>query len=235
MGGHFFTLAPEFSHLERTRKGGTKQDGWLVGAKFNYDHIKRYKIYWGVEALYSSGELRGKNREKDRIHSYFSNAWAEANIGYTLASKCAPYYSFTPYIGGGYFWDRNHFHRPSPLEVRFSTRFWYGSFGFLSHARVFRCFSAGLNARFKLPWEPKCTISGDPDHGKTSQQVGERLFFRIELPLVYTAPLFCNALQIGLMPFYESRVFGGRENYPFDFFETKYRIYGIDLQFIYAY
>ena len=164
--GHLFTLAPECYHVKRTRKGGTEQEGWLVGARFNHDHIKRYKFYWGFQALYTSGEMRGRSALKDRIHSRLNDVLVEANLGYTFAYKCYPYYSLTPFIGAGYFWENNHFHWPSAFEVKFSTHFWYGSFGFLSHLAVCKNFTVGLNARFRLPWEPKCTLSHDPEYGK---------------------------------------------------------------------
>ena len=233
--GQIFTIAPEVYHLERTRKGGTEQSGTLVGARFNYDHIKRYQFYWGLQGFYGSGELRGKNGSRDRIHSRLTDAMAEADLGYTLASKVYPYYSLTPFVGGGYFWETNQFHHPTPLKIKLTTRFWYGAFGFLSRMAFFNDWMIGLNARFKALWQTKCTISHDPENDSIKQQVGDRVHYRIELPISYCKPLYCGLIRIGVMPFYESRVYGGRENYPFDFFETKYRIYGIDLQFIYEY
>jgi hypothetical protein len=233
--GHFFTLAPEWYQVKRTRKGGTHQEGDLIGVRFNYDHIRRYKFYWGAQAFYGSGELHGKNAGNDKLHSRLADTQLEANLGYTFAYKNYPCYSFTPFVGAGYFRETNRFHFPSPLEIKLRTTFSYASCGFLSKMMFCTDWTIGFNARFKLLWQTRCRISGDPEHDTLKQQVGDRLHYRLELPIVYAHPLFCHQVRIGIMPFYEHRIYGGRENYPFDFFETKFRIFGLDLQFIYEY
>jgi hypothetical protein len=233
--GHIFALGPEFYHIKRTREGGTRQSGNAIGVRANYDHIKRYKIYWGGQAFYGSGILKGHALDGDKIRSRFTDRQIEGSLGYTFAGKEAPYFSFTPYVGYGYFWEKNKFLNPSPLLVTFTTRFPYMPFGFLSSAMINPCFKVGLNARFKYLWNPKCKISGDADFEDVDLQVGEHIQYRIELPVGYFLQCLCNGLEITAIPFYERRWYGGKPNFPFDFAETKLKIYGLTLQLVYQF
>jgi len=232
--GNIFALGPEFYYVKRTRKGGTRQTGTPVGIRFNYDHIKRYKIYYGMQAFYGNGILKGRTGDEDKIRSRLTDEQVEGYLGYTFAYKYSPYFSFTPFIGGGYFRETNSFHPPTPIKVRMTTDFFYAAYGFLSSIK-FNCWSLGLNARFRTPWDIKCKISDSEQDEKITQLVEDRLQYRIELPIGYSQSFLCNLFTLRLVPFYESRVYGGRENYPYDFFETTYRIYGANLQLVYEF
>jgi hypothetical protein len=232
--GQIQGIGPEYYHVKRTRKGGTTQSGDLWGARYNYDHIKRYKIYWGMQAFYGTGTLEGKTASDDKIRSTLTDKQIEGYLGYTFASKEFPYFCFTPFAGGGYFQETNHFKNPSPLHLKFKTYFPYGAFGFLSSLFVHPDFSVGLNLRVRALWNTKCKVTNDPEFNELNLLVGDRFHYRVELPIVYKGPLWCN-FNLGIMPFWEYRAYGGRENYPFDFFETKFRIYGVNLQLIYEF
>lgn len=233
--GHILTLAPEYYFLKRTRDGGTKQTGSVFGGRASYDYIKRYNIYVGAQAFYGYGILNGHSGTDEKIKSHWNDEQVEAYLGYTFQCKNFPHFSFTPFGGYGYFRESNKFVSPSPLHLKFITQFGYFAYGFLSSAMVHPCISLGLNARFRTPWQPKCKISNDPEFDDVKLVVGEHLQYRIEVPIAYHSKFICNLIEFGLMPFYEMREYGGRENFPFDFFKTKIQIFGIDLKLIYRF
>ncbi len=234
--GHILTIAPEIYHLKRTRQGGTKQNGTIVGLRASYDHIKRYKIYWGIQAFYGTGIVRGHTGTKSKIRSRWTDEQIEGNLGYTFQYKFFPNYSFTPFGGYGYFKETNNFNPPSPLPLTYVTHFPYISYGFLSKFMLNSNFSIGANLRIKTLWDTRSIVKNDPDFdGKRKLLVGDSWQYRIEVPIVYCQKFLCNSIEFGAMPFYEKRCFGGRENYPFDFFKTTLKLIGIDLQIIYIF
>jgi len=221
--------------VKRTRSGGTQQNGTGVGVRATYDHIKRYRLYWGGVAFYGSDLLDGHSASHEHIRSRLTDTQIEGNVGYTLGTKNFPCFLFTPFVGYGYFRERNRFAHPSPLHVTLTTHFQYVSYGFLSSAMVNSWLKVGLNARFRSLLDTRCTVTHDPDFGRIKLLVGDRLHYRIELPFTYCGPLYYQGFELGLVPFYENRTYGGRENFPFDFFETKLRIYGVNFQLIYQF
>jgi hypothetical protein len=225
-----FSIGPEGYHVKRNREGGTWQNGWLGGLRGNYDHIKRCRLYWGIEGSYASGTLDGRTGSGIKIRSTFTDELIEGRLGYTFQSKGFPYIRISPYGGYGYFRETNKFKNPSPLHVKFTTQFNYIAFGFLSQATLSPSFAAGFNLKMKYPWHPKCLTSNDPDFSKHTQLIQENVIWRVELPLTYRN---CTRFQYLISPFYENRTYGGRENYPFDFFRTRYEIYGVIFQLIY--
>jgi hypothetical protein len=233
--GHIFAIGPEFSYLKRKREGGTRQHGMIYGVRASYDHIKRYKFYWGGQAYYGTGTLHGKTSMGSKLKSQWVDELIEGNLGYTFEYKECPHYSFTPFAGGGYFRESNKFKDPSPLPLKFITEFPYLSYGFFSSIRPYECLSIGLNARIRTMWDARCTVKDDPDFEKIKLIVGDRTHYRIELPIDYIKPIIFNTLEIGIVPFYEARFYGGKENFPFDFYETSVRLYGVNLQIIYRY
>lgn len=149
--------------------------------------------------------------------------------------KCYPYAAITPYVGYGYFSEVNKFVHPSPLPIKFTTEYNYFAYGFLSSVYINSWLTVGLNARFRAPWQPRCKVSDDPDFDNLRQRIGECFQYRIEVPLTYTGHLICNWLEVAIVPFYEQRFYGKRENFPFDFLKTNYNIYGANLQFIFRF
>lgn len=233
--GHILSLAPEFYHVKRTRTGGTHQNGNPIGIRAKYDHIKRYNIYWGIQGFYGKGTLTGRNGIDDKIKSRWTDEQIEGYLGYTFQTKCFPNPSFTPYFGYGYMRETNKFVSPSPLPLKFTINFGYFAYGFLSEISVFECLRVGANLRFKTPYDPHCKISEDPDFEDMNTLVGTRLQTRVELPITYRSECIWENLELGVIPFYEFRHYGGRENHPFDFFKTKIQIYGADIQLSYRF
>ncbi len=238
---NILAIGPEFYHLERTRSGGSFQHGEIIGVRANYDHIKRYKFYWGVQGLYAYGILNGEGaKRKDgskraKLRSQWTDEMIEGNLGYTFQCKNSPYFSFTPYAGYGYFREVNKFISPSPLHVKFATVFDYFTCGFLSSAVVAPGWKVGLNARYREPYDLKCKISDDPEIDDWNQRIGPSFQYRIELPIVYNPYFECWSFEFQIMPFYEQRNYGEWKNYPCDYPETKIEIYGFNLQVLYLF
>lgn len=233
--GNSISIGPELYRVERNRAGGTKQTGNSAGIRATYDRVKRYHFYLGAQLFYGTGVLRGHTGGGDKIRSRYTEKQIEGNLGYTLQMKCFPHVSFTPFAGYGYFRDVNKFSPPSSLQIKFTTQFRYFSFGFLSSVYVLPCMTLGLNARFKWPWQTRCKVTDDPDYDTIRQIVNDQLHYRIELPITYFGCFLRDHYEFAVVPFFEQRRYGARENFPFDFFKTTFTLYGANLQLIYRF
>lgn len=226
-------IGPEIYHVKRVKEGGAEQTGTLYGGRIGYDHIRRYKLYWGIDALWAKGTLTG-HVENEQLKSAFTDINAEARIGFTFQSQwhCL---SFTPYSGLGYFWEKNHYQHPSPLQLHFDNTFSYVPVGFLSQIFLTPSWSLGLNVKVRVILEGKQKVTHDPNYGKLTQQYQDKLQYRIELPITY---FFCwdsHPLGIGFIPFFDYRHYGHRANFPFDFLDTKLYLYGATLKLLYLF
>lgn len=237
-GFHFplpnkISLGPEIYYLTRARAGGTKQTGWMSGIRGSYDRIKRYRLYWGFEALYAKGSLKGHNGIDDALKSSFTDAHIEGRFGYTFQAKCNYLPAFTPFVGYGYFRDINKFKAPSPLTLKFITSYKYVAYGFLSSVTLFDDFTAGFNFKGWSMINARTKVQDDPQEDDISMLMGERFNYRLEMPILYRHFTCSQHLEIGLIPFYECRHYGSRENFPFDYFDTKFRLWGASIQLTY--
>jgi hypothetical protein len=115
--------------------------------------------------------------------------------------------------------------------VNFEIEYPYLAFGFVSSIMLFKTFSVGLNFEGRAAYQTLCKVTNDPDFDNCSMCVGDRFNYRVELPLVYRLAFLHETFEIGAVPFYEYRHYGGRMNYPFDFLDTRVNCYGINLQF----
>lgn len=236
-------IGPEIYYINRLKEGGSKQGGTAYGVRIGYDRVKRYKLYWGIDALWAQGTLNGNRKretaqgsfQKDHLKSVFTDINAEGRIGYTFQSKHWRCASFTPYTGYGYFWENNCYKHPSPLHIHFKNNFSYIPAGFLSQIFITPCWSAGLNFKLRYILEGEQKTENDPEFGKLTQHYQEKLQYRTEIPVNY---YFCwgnHPLEISLVPFFEYRPYGHRANFPFDFLEIKLKIYGATLKFHYLF
>lgn len=228
-------LSPEISYLKRKREGGTSQTGMLYGVKASFERIYRYKYYLGLQGSYATGDIKGHAGNRSTLKSCWTDERFEGNVGYTFQYKYCPYYSFTPFVGAGYFRETNKFHRSSPLPLKFITESPYISYGFLSSIIFYDTFSIGLNARFKTPWDLHCRVKNDPDYPNIKLLVGDSLLYRIEMPIIYCVPILLQRIDIGLTPFYERRSYGKKENYPFDFVKTGIDLIGLNLDILFLF
>lgn len=234
---HGFRLyfGPEIYHVHRTRDGKAKQNGTIYGIHGGYERIERYKFYFGFDALYAKGILDGKNKANIKLKSNFSDTYTEGRIGYTLQSKCGWKPLLTPYVGLGYFIEKNDFTHPKAIPVHFRTSYLYGALGFLSQISLTNRFDLGFNFKVKFPYDAKCRISHDPYQADSKQLISEKPQYRFELPMTYKCYENSDRLILSLVPFYELRCYGYHPNYPCDFLETRLDLYGAQLKLIYCF
>lgn len=227
------SIGPEWYHVKREKKG-VEQNGNVWGVYFSYDRLKRYGWYWGIEGNYAKGTLHGKTEDNGKLNSTFTDTWTEAHFGYTFQQKECFQFAFTPYLGIGYASEKNHFDSSSVLPLHFDIRYPYVSAGFLSWVHLCENFEAGINFKVKLPYEPKCEVSNDPENDSLCQKIDTRLQYRVDLPITYR--FSCDdRMAITADPFFEHRRYGGHVNFPFDFIETKLTFWGLIVEFVYRY
>lgn len=225
---HQIFVGFEGYHLHRNKEGGTKQEGDLIGFRVSYDRLKRCAWYWGGDFLYAGGRLHGHAGFGGKLRSDFRDLAVEGRGGFTFQTECFWQAAFTPFVGLGYYEERNNFVHPSILQLHFRTRFPYAVAGFLSRIHPCENFEIGLNFKVRYPWEPHCHVSRHREISHIKQRVKERFQFRVELPLAYSIP--CDQrIAISLIPFYEYRHYGSHPNFPFDFFKTQFTVYGAEL------
>ncbi|MBA3814916.1 MAG: hypothetical protein H0X29_00015 [Parachlamydiaceae bacterium] len=228
-------IGPEIYCVARTKVGGTKQTGVLCGGRLTFERLKRYGWYLGADALYASGTLNGHSSGENKIRSTLSDTNFEGRIGYTLQHKSNCGFSFTPFFGIGYFRETNNFSRPKDIPVHFCNTFSYIPFGFLSHAYLSSHFGIGINFKVRYLLQHKDKVTRDPEFKSLHLHYQENLQYRIELPLTYDQCIYNRLWRFNLVPFYEYRNYGPLANYPFDFIETKFQIYGAYLQLVFLF
>lgn len=232
---HQFYLGPEIYKSCRKREGGTWQDGWLYGARGGYDYIKRYCFYIGGDVLYAEGTLDGKSAKGNKLRSHMTDASIEGRFGYTFQRKHGRHASLTPFVSAGFFSEKNNYVKPSPIPVHFHTKYSYVGGGFLSKIDITRNLEGGVNLKIRWTLDPKCYVSHDPEFDDMKQVVEERFQYRVEIPFKYQFWTCQDVFVVGAIPFYEYRQYGHRANFPFDFFETEFNIYGITLELYYQF
>lgn len=227
-----FSIGPEWYYAQRTKEGGTKQDGNLFGVYLSYDRLKRYGCYWGGDINYAEGTLDGHSRAGRKLRSRLLDACFEGRLGFTFQQQKGCQVGATPFIGIGYFIEENNFINPSPIPAHFKTRFTYFTAGFLTQIHFSNQFEMGLNFKAKVPFAPRCKVSNDPDNEPVDQRIGQRFQYQADFPITYYA--FCKCqLGISMTPFYEYRNYGSHPNFPFNFIKTHFNIWGIKLGITY--
>ena len=229
------SIGPEVYHIKRTREGGASQSGTAVGVRGSFERIGRYKWYFGLEGLYGSGTINGHSGNGVKLKSKLTDRMVEGRAGYTFQSKDGWLPSFTPFVGYGYCEELNHYKSPSPLLVNFKNHSSYVSFGFLSSVMVFQELTVGFNLKARSLVDPECIVKNDPVFDRMKMHIDDEIQYRLELPIYYDFFADCGTFELGLVPFYEFRHYGGRENYPFDFLDTKLKIYGLNFQLTYRF
>lgn len=225
-----FAIGPECYWVVRNKAGGTRQTGTLWGGRATFERLKRYGWYAGADILYASGTLDGKSNGKHKIRSTLTDTNVEGRLGYTLQHKSNCGLSFTPFFGIGYFKEINNFSHPTPIPAHFHNTFSYIPLGFLSHAYLTSQFGIGLNFKVRYLFRHNIKVTHDPDHMKLHLHYQENLQYRVEVPLTYDQCICSRLWRFNLVPFYEYRNYGQLANFPFDFIETKFQIYGAYLQ-----
>ncbi len=230
-GPHYFFAGPEVYHLWRERAGGTWQEGTLSGVHAGYDRIRGMSIYWGVDGYWARGELNGSSARGLPFASQMTDSDIQGRLGYTLYFRSIGPITLSLFIGGGYFCERNSFHPPSPMEVEFRTSFAYTAFGGYLRLYLAPNTQLGIDFRAEFPVEGHCTISeGVGENKEIKLLFNSQTQYALEAPLIYFFGWKKITWGVGLVPFYRYRHYGGREGFPFDFFDTRISVAGGRLQ-----
>ncbi|GAB4226972.1 MAG: hypothetical protein Tsb0021_03480 [Chlamydiales bacterium] len=233
LGPQRITVGPELYYSVRKRSGGTEQEGDMWGGFLRYDRLKHRALYWGVEGYWAKGCLKGKSALGTTILSVMTDSEIEGKLGWTL---CYPLFSrrivISPYCGYGYYYGKNHYRKPEEMPLTFYDRVEYFTTGFLAKYHLNPCWSVGLQFAGKWMFEGKNKVTGDPDGEEDFTIVmGNRTFYAAEIPITYKFLCCSRLVEAYVAPFIRTRRYGYRENFPIDFIDTRFRIYGLRFSF----
>ncbi|MCB1149152.1 MAG: hypothetical protein KDK48_03225, partial [Chlamydiia bacterium] len=220
-------IGPESYHLTRIRAGGTEQRGLLGGVSGTVERRKRNGIYAAADGYYASGILRGHTRVNKDLDSRYHEAAIEGRAGFTIHSCYARRFDATPYLGYGYFTAKNALRPPSPIAVVFHDDYEYLAAGCLTRIVLNEHFSLGVNFTSQFSFGGKSRVTDDPILPDQELKMGEVMQFEGELPVRYVGCCMGWPITSTLGFFYRYRWYQGRENFPYDFFETRFHIYGV--------
>lgn len=231
LGPHRLALGPEIFFMQRNKEGGSKQHGMLYGARLTYDRLKGNSLYWGGDLMYASGKLNGHNSESEELHSQKRDSEIEGRFGYTFKRKFNSTYWFIPFFGGGYFEGTNKFKHPSPLTYKITTSFPYLSLGFISRIDIKNSFGIGLDfkTKYSVGAKGKITEDLDPEIDNSHFIIEDKFSYELDLPFYFDKCFKGKLVELSFVPFYRFRHYGGHENHPFDFIDTRFHIYGARL------
>ena len=238
-GPHRLGIGPEFYYIERKRDGKKAEDGYMIGERMTYERLRPWCIYYGAEQYYAVGCISRRTLVSTEMLSKLQDAEVEARIGYTLMNSWRFYFMFTPFVGYGNFTGTNKFLLPRFLKLTFRPTFNYFTTGFLS--ALYFCngqASIGLNIKWKSMRHSINRVI-DRSHGHCIsfyQRMGDRTQIQVDLPLTYYYWYAREqAFEIAIVPFYRNRIYGAHRNFPFDFLETKFEMWGSRFMINYAF
>lgn len=228
------SIGPEFYRFCREREGGTSQSGYMWGGRLELERKKPWAFYAGISALYARGVLNGGSidsitEDHNRLRSHVTDGDIEGRVGFNFQTCSQRVFSFTPFLGGGYFREMHRYVSPSPLTIHFCNSFSYACGGFLSTFDLTPSWEIGLNfkVRYMVDAKNKITHDPDPEVDDITIGIGNRFHYRAELPINYYFSSCEYPLEASIIPFYEFRHYGEQPNFPFDFLETKIKLYGV--------
>lgn len=234
---HQLYIGPEIYDVNRSKAikyGRSKQDGFVYGGRVGYDRIKRCRFYWGIDALYATGDLCG-HKDAGKVKLRFTDENIEGRIGYTFQMKEGWMPTLVPFVGYGYLRETSKFKRPTLLLIKQRISYDYVALGFLSQIYPHPLWVIGLNFKARILFNSKCKITDDPDYEDTSQNFKHKVQYRVELPITYRLNCWCDKLAVALVPFYEYRHYGEEVNFPFDFKDLQFNLYGFDVRLMYMF
>lgn len=229
-GPHQIQVGPESYYVQREKIGGSRQCGWVHGIAASYDRIRRYTLYWGIEGHCGKGELSGLSGRHQRLKSDLYEASLETRLGYTFGRKTYPKATFSLFGSWGCYQGGNQFRSPTRIPVYFRKAYQWGGGGLLLAVTPFRSceqFTAGLNVSGRYMFDGKVKVTNDPKYDDMKLLMDEAMHYLVELPLNYQFQRHLKGWGACLTPFYHTRKLGGRPNFPQDFIETCYTIWGL--------
>ncbi len=226
LGPHTIFLGPEVCHLSRHREGGSKQSGWLYGGHLRYDRIAKDSVYWAFDAYCDTGNITGKTASGRKIKSTITEYEIQARLGYSIYWGDLRELLIIPYGTYSYFHGKNKFEHPSPAIYTLHDTLHLGGGGvWISFALMENC-RCGLDFSAKYMIQGKNHVRDDPEFDNVSLEIESKWQYEIDLPIEFIVPLCDYNFEVRFVPFYRFRHLGGKPNYPFDFYETKFETYG---------
>jgi hypothetical protein len=222
-GPHALSLGPEAYYLVRTRQGGTKQDGGMVGINAKYERIRRWGLYGALEYNGGWGELSGKDAANNSILSSLSQQQVEARGGFNFQFKTGRKAYFLPFVGYGYFYQENSF---VDQGLNFIDYFPYASIGAQIGMNLTPCTTVALLVKGDWMLEGNTRIEGIQELGTVKMNMEADWQYYAELPITLRKSLGCHCFYAIVTPFFQLRHFGGLPSFPVDFIDTRYRSYG---------
>ncbi len=216
-----FSVGMESAHIKRMRDGGTQQNGRIDGIRLSYNRLQRF--YFGGDYFYGSAKLIGHTGSQRPISSILTDKVYEGRVGCSFSDKNHFFFLFSGY---GYYHEVNDFFPPTPIPFKFTDTFNYIPVGFLSGVYSSSLLSMGFSFKMMFMQKAQTKISDDPAHDDVVLKMNEEINVRIELPLVLSPSCTRMNLRFSLTPFYEFRHYGGREDYPSDYLDTKFILLG---------
>lgn len=219
-------------YIKRKREGGSRQTGGLVGAYVHYERLCPWGFYWSGEMLRTSGDLEGSSSGGTSLDSHLTEWESEASLGYAFPFHVGKPSLIVPFAGVGYFESTNDFHLPSPMTITIQNRFVFASVGFLWRIAWNECTHVSLRFRTHYAFDAKNSIYNDPVFGDLELFVEDRPQYSIDLPIHYQCCGEKGNTSVVFTPFFQRRHLGGRENFPFDFIDTKFYLLGAHIQLV---
>lgn len=229
--GYRFSLGPEFYHSHRKRAGGSWQEGYLYGGEARCDYVSPNRFYYCARGEIASGTMSGYSAGGSELQSDVTEEEIEGRIGFTFAPCWDHQPLLIPFVGYGYFCEKNNFVDPSPLPIHFRNSSKYVSWGFCAEVPLDCSLTFGANFIWKYFLDCRSRVTNDPFIEDFEIQAESETQFEFELPMTYQSCF--EALSLKLVPFYKYRRYGGRESFPFDFIDTQFNIFGARFLFTY--
>jgi hypothetical protein len=228
--GHRFAIAPEVYWVKRERDKGSHQTGWLGGVRVEYDRIFPCALYWGGYLDWARGPLSGKNGRGDRIKSTLTDYEIEGRVGFTFHEHWIGCFTLTPFAGWGYYRAKSDFKHPTPILVTIKDTYEYAAGGVLFRSYLTNLWMWGIDFIAKYMMDGKSRLEDREERTSETMSVAEEWQYEVNLPILYRQCCKQREVQWGIVPFWRLKQFGGRENYPHDFFKTTYLNWGLRLE-----
>ncbi len=225
-GPYRISVGPTVYHLQRTKEGGSNQQGVLGGVQACVERWRPKGVYWGLEGTYATGRLHGHTASGRTIDSRLTEKEVEGRLGYNIAANFNRF-QLVPFICGGKYECENKFVAPSPMTTTFNDHFDFIGYGFYLVCNLVDRFYYGFTFKAHYATNGWDELTHDPGVEDSKSRIKSEWQYDVEFPFQYGSTHQGWAMQ--LIPFYRFRHFGGMESYPFDFIETKFTIYGARL------
>ncbi|CRX37610.1 hypothetical protein [Estrella lausannensis] len=231
-GPHRLSAFAEGGRVSRKRQGGTHQKGALLGYGCEYERLKNSGIYLLGRAVGDEGTLRGRTGSGFKIKSRYDSQEYFGRGGWSFCFGERDSFVVAPFAGGGYFRSENRFVDPSPIPVNMQVHFLYALGGLTFEWRKQEDLYYTFSFQGKKPFDPECVIKDDPELFEIHQLFKSKMQWDVETGFrkMWGACFGCKGALEGQL-FYRHSRYGKKENFPFDFADTRQKFWGIRIGF----